>query len=81
MNKHAKIIRQRAKVWEDKGKRCYNDDGLARAYFADARDLVMVARLIEQGKPAVAYQVAWLLDTIVRDLIPSEQWNYMGKAK
>lgn len=51
-------------------------DAATRAHPGDRDDLRKVADLVRDGKRDEAYQLAGSLDTIVRESIPDEVWDW-----
>ena len=47
---------------------------------ADTNDLATVTDLIKHSTISEAFEKACSLDTAVRDVIPTEVWNWMAKA-
>ena len=49
----------------------------------DTEDLICVHNLIEENEDLIslAFESASNLDTAVRDVIPTEVWNWMAKAR
>ena len=48
-----------------------------RLPFTDASDLYAVGTLLKKGQVSQAKTLAWSLDTIVRDEIPDDVWNFL----
>ena len=57
------------------------DAHMKKAYAADRKGLKNVLNLFKKGKLKEAYQVAWDLDTIVRDQIPDKVWKIWDEAE
>ena len=47
----------------------------------DTDDLIGVAHLIDMDEIGAAFEKACLLDTAVRDIIPTEVWNWMSMVR
>ena len=84
--KHQKrdLERFAAKIaaWAKDGKQwaAEGDKEMAQAYQRDVRDLQAVYRAIRRGDYAKASQLAYELDTIVRDQIPVRLYNEINPA-
>ena len=50
-------------------------------FVQDTDDLVCVHNLIEEGEISLAFESAGNLDTAVRDVIPTEVWNWMAMTR
>ena len=46
----------------------------------DTEDLICVHNLVEEGEISLAFESASGLDTAVRDVIPTEVWNWMSNV-
>ena len=49
-------------------------------YVNDTEDLICVHNLIKEGNISLAFESASNLDTAVRDVIPTEVWNWMSNV-
>ena len=49
-------------------------------YVNDTEDLICVHNLIKEGNISIAFESASNLDTAVRDVIPTEVWNWMSNV-
>jgi len=48
---------------------------------SDTDDLIMVVDLVEKDEISAAFEKASYLDTAVRDVIPTEVWNWMSLVR
>lgn len=48
-----------------------------RLPFTDASDLYAIGTLLKKGQVSQAKNLAWSLDTIVRDEIPDDVWDFL----
>ena len=55
----------------------YDDRKLKSVYTADRKQLRHVRSLIRQRKYQEAHDAAMHLDTIIRDLVPEEIWDFL----
>jgi len=63
-------------------KACADDDNeMKRVYISDRKDLRKVLSLIKVGKIEEASIKAYWLDTVVRDVIPNDVYNYIMDEK
>ena len=49
-------------------------------YVSDTDDLIWIPGLIKEGEGPLAFESASNLDTAVRDVIPTEVWNWMSNV-
>ena len=56
------------------------DFGMAQCYASDAADLIKIMVEVDAGHQATAYRLAENLDTVVRENIPEDVWNWMRAA-
>ena len=49
-------------------------------YVSDTDDLLWIHYLIKEGNISLAFETASDLDTAVRDVIPTEVWNWMSNV-
>ena len=68
-------------AWAKDGKQCTaeGDEEMAKAYKWDVRDLKAVYQAICRGDYAKAAELAYRLDTIVRDQIPVRLYNAINR--
>ena len=68
-------------AWAEDGKQwaAEGDKEMAQAYQRDIRDLQAVYRAIRQGDYPEAAELAYQLDTIVRDQIPVRLYNEINR--
>lgn len=71
-------IREAASAWGKEALAC-DRESLANAYTQDAIDLRLVADLLEEDCSKNAVIWARKLDTIVRECMPSEVWDYLDQ--
>jgi len=75
----ARGIRAAATRWlktaSEPDVRC--DVDFANCYRSDAKDLREVSTLVRRGKVKEAALAAEQLDTLVRELIPDDCWDYL----
>lgn len=78
MQSHAKSVKEAAEHWLQDGKNGFKDDPhMLKAYREDYNQLVKLANLIESGKYKPAAKYAQSLDTILRDEIPHDVWDFL----
>jgi hypothetical protein len=53
----------------------YPDDNFRESGNQDIKDLMAVRDAYTQKDPSKAYDLAWHMDTFVRDYIPSKVWD------
>ena len=70
----AQLIVNSANEWEADGK----GTGIEKAYKNDAIKLRKVAELVSKGKIKQALNMFERLDTIVRDILPDEVFNWLN---
>ena len=46
----------------------------------DTEDLICIHNLVKEGEISLAFESASNLDTAVRDVIPTEVWNWMSNV-
>ena len=46
----------------------------------DTEDLICIHNLVKEGEISLAFESASGLDTAVRDVIPTEVWNWMSNV-
>ena len=73
-------IREAATAWADEARR--GEQGgqfhsITDAYLQDATSLRTLADLFEEGCDARAYMQAWKLDTIVRECLSIDVWDFI----
>ena len=49
-------------------------------YVTDTEDLICIHNLVKEGEISLAFESASGLDTAVRDVIPTEVWNWMSNV-
>ena len=69
-------IREAASDWGREALEC-DEASLASAYAQDALDLNMVADLLEEGCGGQAATYAHELDTIVRECLSNDIWDFL----
>lgn len=69
-------IRESAEDWRQAGLEC-EEESLKSAYIQDAIDLRIVADLLEAGTDQAAYRWAYRLDTIVRECMSEDVWDFL----
>ena len=70
-------INQGAKTWLDRSE---PDLGMWDMVISDAEDLRIVHTEIDKNNIPYAFSHACDLDTAVRDVIPTDVWNWMSKV-
>lgn len=78
----AEIVRQKAGSYAVKyitpGEK---SESYKETILSDVEDMKRVAKCIKAGNLSTAYRLAENLDTIVREEIPTEVWNYLYDNK
>lgn len=76
-----KLARVIGRYIKDAEKNIAEEDwGMAQCYASDAADLTKIMVEVDAGNQATAYRLADNLDTIVRENIPEDVWNWMRAA-
>jgi hypothetical protein len=76
-----KLARQIGRYLKEAEKNIAEGDyGMAQCYASDAADLIVIMREVDAGHQATAYRLVDNLDTIVRDSIPEDVWNWLRAA-
>jgi soluble cytochrome b562 len=75
LSEMAKQVYQVAKDWQREGDSA--DEDMQGAYDSDAKDLNGIGLLIQTGKLDEARQKVRNLDTIVRDQVPDDVWDFL----
>ena len=56
------------------------DREMWNVYVQDTEDLICIHNLVKEGEISLAFETASDLDTAVRDVIPTEVWNWMSNV-
>ena len=67
-----KVIKQT----EDDARQA-DDSDMKKMYWGDSRDLRKVRSLFRRRRFEEAYDLAWMMDTAARDIIPQYAWDIM----
>lgn len=71
-----KKFKDNIKAWKENE---YTRD-IKKVYAQDRKDLTVIYNLIKKGDMEIAGKMAWNLDTIVREQIPSSVYNAIIEA-
>jgi hypothetical protein len=74
-------IRGAARAWKDEAARSWSsrsasDREMRHLAGVDAKSICEVAALVKSGQVTAAYEKANGMDTVVREAIPEEFWNF-----
>ena len=74
----AEKVREAADKWE---KTETDNEELKETYVLDAQDLRVLSHIIDRGDLRNAIYLASTLDTVVRDAIPGDVWEWLMENK
>ena len=78
MKKHLKEFKENIKDWIWKGNKKDDDyQEMVEVHTKDRADLTDVYNELEDEDYKMAFQLAYNLDTVVRDNIPTEIWDLL----
>lgn len=74
-------IREVADIWGSEALVDGIADSLRSVYLEDAAELRLVSDLLEEGVDKLACQHAHKLDTIVRECMPTDVWEFLDSLE
>ena len=80
LEKNLKQFKDNIQAWSKAGDKSFkkHDQGMTRAYYTDAGQMNLVHFYAQTGQYDVAYVIAYWLDTVVRDQIPTELYTFLS---
>jgi hypothetical protein len=76
----AESLEKTAYDWIKKGVQYFPEDKeMQEVYASDARDILAIIPFIKEANFSKAHNKMWLLDTVVRDIIPDDVYEACEK--